>query len=326
MRNAAKKLKDIVSNKDIVPLLTHFIFREGLLHASNGILEASAVCDLPVGTPSFIVRASELYPFLDKASGDLKVSVEENNIIRVKCGRLKADFPGFADDSSAITCQPIQGGEHTLPPDFAERLRRMRPFVSDNATKPFATCILVRGDDMYATSNVVIATSPCGLGLEGDLLLHHSAADYLITHGEGLTSVKLSPEGHASYFWEDGSWLTVPKMDVIFPDLAPVLADVRPAEWELTAEWKSAWRDISRLTDENVHIYDRTMTGKTKLASEFEAELATLLPDDIERTGVTVKYLDPVFSTATHISIYKVGKFNHISFKGSQLSGVGMSW
>lgn len=324
MRAAVKKLKDIVSSKDIVPILQHFVHREGVLYASNGVLTAAAPCDTPAGLGRFAVRAAEFQQFLDRSSGELQITLVDG-IVQVRAGKLKAKFQSYVlDDAFDQENHDVSVESYELPEDFTKRLAYVRPFVSDNMVKPFATCILFKEDQLFATSNVVIANGTSGVKVEKDFLLPYKVADYVCKHAEGLSTLDIYANRSCRFSWDDGGWLYSAGMNTEFPDVAPVIKGIGDPSWEITTDWRRALEETISLGDSEVNIDAEKFESKTDNGTVYEHEMETTFPEGLKCMQIMPKFVGQVFDNATHVDFVVRGGKVHINFKSENIKGVGL--
>jgi len=162
LSNATSYVGGAVSNKNILPVLTHFGIREGRLHAYNGrvyITAPAAELDhLPSITVSAVpftaaVRAAE-------ATGQaLKFDLKEKRLV-LKAGKFRATIPvGQTEEFPFMGARPKM--TKVKPGDgFLNQMRVLRPFIGEDASRPWSAAVRIVGGAMYATNNVSLVRAP----------------------------------------------------------------------------------------------------------------------------------------------------------------------
>jgi len=208
MFEALKFVQGAVSEKDLVPVLTHFHIKDGEVQGSNGRLTISAPVEA-VG--DVIVPAALMIKALDACKAP-EVKITEKSVM-VKDGKFSARLPK-SNDVFPVATKPV--GE-TLPVSgLVETLRKLRPFVGDDATRLWACGVLFRGGYAYATNNVTIAEANAP-AFEREMVLPTPVIDELLR-------IKVEPdhmvmdETTIGFYWGD-RWL---KAKVLTGEWPPV--------------------------------------------------------------------------------------------------------
>jgi len=155
MLNTLRLVQGAVSEKDMVPVLSHFHIYDGRIQGTNGRL----TIDAPIDTPkelTLTVPAARFIKAIDACRKE-PVLIEEDHKLLIKAGRFKAMLP-LSTDEFPIGGEP--SGEEKPCDGLTAILRRLRPFVGDDATRLWACGILIRGGRAYATNNIILASCP----------------------------------------------------------------------------------------------------------------------------------------------------------------------
>lgn len=297
LREAIARVKSAVSTKDIIPLYTHYVMKNGFIYAGNGRLTAAT--PFPVDEVA-IVSAAAIDKVLQALPGDPEFTLTEKNV-NFKVGKYKARVPRNATLGDGPTFELPKGKEVKIPDGFFTKIKALRPFVSDNATQQFALCFCFHGDYAMVTNNVVLAMAfEIGLGLEEDekLTIPFYIFDYIAGQPEIPTGF-IHNENSVAFTWEDGSWASAQLLSVSFPECRGMVINAPEPDFELTKEWKTAFDTISPLCDGVVKLGSEKMSG-IRESAEIEAEVGTPCPDGVDSTLWSTDYLSPVIRVATH--------------------------
>jgi len=294
MLEAIKKVRATLASKDIVQHFAHYLVRDGYVYASDG--RATAAAPFPVKEDiEFLVRGEQFEKVLDRMTGEVKLTVEKNGV-RLTSGRFRGLVKTL--DPSIISYPNPQGKMIKCPADFLEVVKTLRPFIAEDATRPWALSIWFNGKDATATSNVSMATMPCKIKLNG--LLPVWAADYILGRQETLTHIQQG-DGYMAFRWEDGSWFSTRMMEGQFPEAVHnLLKGVKKPKWKVTKDWLVAFERVASLSENAIHLYADKMTGGGQYA-EVEDAADTPVPKDTECTIWDPRYLAPVLAIAERI-------------------------
>jgi hypothetical protein len=324
LREAISKVKDAVATKDVIPYMTHYWVSGGLIHATNGRIMAAA--PFP-DHRTYLVPAEAFRKSLDRMPGDdIKIDMEQDNVLKISCGRYKANIKMLINDFVQI---PHPSGAHIpVPEGFIEKLRAIRPFISDNATKEFALCILLEGDHMIATNNIAVAAA-FDVGLPPMYsMLPVWAVDFVLARDNEPMQIAYD-EASFSFLWEDGSWVRTQLMSIKFPEIAKTLIfDAPQPEWEIPSDWRDVYKDVSSLTTSTldsdqaeIRFYANKIIGRHS-NGDFTADMVTPVPPESPFSMWNPVFLTPVIESSTHFETRFWPK--PCPFAGPLLSGVIM--
>jgi hypothetical protein len=322
IREAVAKVKDAVATKDVIPHMTHFYVHDGMVHATNGRLMAAT----PFPDPrTYLVPAEAFRKSLDRMpTDDIKIDLDKDNVLKITCERYQASIRMLVSDFVQI---PRPSGTFLpVPEGFMERLRAIRPFISDNATKEYALCVLIEGDHMIATNNIAVAAA-FDVGLPDMYsMLPVWAIDFVLARDTDPITIAYDA-GSFSFIWEDTSWVRTQLLNVKFPEIAKTMIfDAPQPEWEIPGDWRDVYRDVSELsnstlesTDAEIRFYADKIIGK-HISGEFTASIATPVPPESPFSIWNPVFLTPVIDSSTHFETKYWPK--PCPFAGPLLSGV----
>lgn len=295
MLNAVRRIKGAVAQKDILPGLTRFMVHEGTIRAADGRIVAGT----PFPDPrTFTLPAEEFSKVLENLGPSIqpKIEITDANII-VKHSRMRVKF-GLEEPDIGLYAEPKDYDPTPVTAEFTAALRRVRPFVSDNATRPWAMCIYVKDADMYATNNVSVARTQ-GPKTGFDVLIPSYVVDFILAQDGEIDHV-----GHLDKTiivrWKDGTWLKSTTFNNEFPEAAVSIFDNLSAPtWELTAAWKEAYKRVAAFTESDLYLYaDRIAGGQEKV--QVEDGIETPVPEGQDCSAWGVQFLNTVVDAATH--------------------------
>ena len=299
MKAALDKVRKALSrlDKSVSLHLTHYLVRDGMIHATDGRITAAAPFPYDGGT--FAVMGEDFERVIDRMPTRPTLTQGTDHIV-LKCGRLRGTIQTLIQGSVQIDT-PQEGSWEAMPPGFFKALERIRPFVSDNATHYWALCVCLGADRMLATTNVALAAAECE-GLQGKgQMMPCWAVDYLLSRSETLIGIQLH-ENNCEFLWTDGSWMRTQLIGEQFPETASKLLDNwRQPEHAVTDAWRAAYRTVADMAEREIEIHADRILGRSGV-SVIEHEIASPTPDKHPFSKWDPRYLNPVIDAATHWS------------------------
>jgi hypothetical protein len=198
MLDALNIVKGAVSTKDLIPVLTHVAIDQGRITGFNGRTYISAPAPQLQGL-SFTVPAAQFIAAVAACEGPAEYTQGEGCL-----GVSSGDF------SATLPTLPIEGFPQPPPPEKRKRwkggllpvLRLLRPFVSQDASRPWSAGIAFAGAKALATNNVVLAQAPFPTLATPSVTLPVEAVDELLRLG--LDPLYVSFTASAACFYLPG--------------------------------------------------------------------------------------------------------------------------
>ena len=204
MREILNLVKGAVSTKDLVPVLTHFLIYGGRIQGGNGRVSIDAECSGLDGL-NFAVPADRFIRAIDACSSDPTLKLHKDKLV-VKSAGFRASLPILPAESYPY--KPLIKDEPCLyskgNPQFIASLRRLKPFISTDASRPWSNSVLLSGGYAYATNNVVLARCPCTY--TGPVMqISTAGVDEILRIGKDIDYFSLY--SNAAHFSYNGFWL-----------------------------------------------------------------------------------------------------------------------
>lgn len=299
MKQYLDKIKAALARKDIVSHFAYYRIKDKRLAASDARMTVSTPCPY---AGDFMVPGLALEKIAGNLKDDLTIELSENKRAHFKSGKFKAALPIMIE--GAIDYRQPEGKWRAPPPTFVEALRKVRPFISDNAVHYWSLSTSLREDNMCASTNVSLAQVEC-LGLEGaGELLPSWAVDYIIDRDEDLEAMMFG-EGYMAFMWADDTWMRAQLIDDRFPDIEKILAlraTVTKNTLLVQPEWRSAFNTIAEMAPSRIEIFADKLVGIEK-EDRFEFEIDSPVPEGSPMSAWNPKYLGPVVEIANTIQL-----------------------
>lgn len=294
IKNALAKVRSAVSSKNVIAQMSHIVVKDGYVMACDGRMTAAA--PWPIPRDHFVVPEQEFSSVMDRIGWDADIKVE-TDYLEVKKGRFRARIRTLAEYDVTLI-EAIKGGKKVrTPSDFADCLREVRPFISDNATQDWAMCAWLTGEKVYATNNISLIEATCK-GASFDALLPAWAIDYVTKRTDQLLGLTLT-EGSVQFHWADKSWLRTQLVNAVFPaQVKDLLMKAPKPKWRMPPEWVEAYDRVASLTSDYIEFHADRIVGISG-AAQVEENAKTPLPKGVEKTVWANRYLRPVLAAAS---------------------------
>lgn len=139
--------------------------------------------DCPTDLPPMLVNAERLGAVWSACDGEPRARVTDANLT-VTSGRLRARI-ALLDPSTYPRTSPTAKTAHSAA-SLAPALRRLLPFVAEDASRPWATSICLTARYAYATNNTIVARVPIDAGIETPINVPGSSVEAILDCGELL--------------------------------------------------------------------------------------------------------------------------------------------
>lgn len=305
---ALKWVEDAVSVVDMgLQPLTSFYLSGGYMHAHNGRMVAaypfdiSDIADVDVPYhPRLLVPAEAFSKVLKNLpDGDVVWSLSKERLT-LKIGGFKASLKLLDPETWPYLTTPPR--TNPIPEELIPALRKILPFCSENATQPWATCIGVMDDHLYASNNVVVARARCSSIGSLNLLIPRWATQFIVDREEGLCGWEYNTTSIA-FSWENGGWMRSTLVNANFPDVSKIFASIGTPNVEITDAWRRSLTRISRIAEDPVvRLRLDSIRGRSDTTEILQVEdgASNDVPEGVQETLWDLRYLAPVAECATH--------------------------
>lgn len=200
MIDILSKVRLAVATKKLIPINTCFHFYKGRVQGNNG-----AIClDSPFGYFSdeeITVSAVKLYRAAKLCKGSFNYSITNNQRLHITKSKFRALIP-IHEQGAYNRWEPAAG--NTIKVDgLLKTLQRLRPFISEDASRPWSRSVLFREGYAYATNNVVLARLPAPQIQETRIPV--LAVDVLLELGTEPLSIEVSDKAIIFHLPDDMS-------------------------------------------------------------------------------------------------------------------------
>lgn len=290
--SVVKLVRSVVAERDLIPVMTHFHLYEGRIQGTNGKLTLDAPWTDYLREDSINVPAE---PFVKafETMADPHPSLTERHL-HLSEGKMRVRIPLSVD--AYPRCERPTGGNR-VDDDLLRTLRAIRPFISEDASRPWACGALVQDGWAYATNNIVMVRQR----LEGDyddFTLPGFAIDQLGRCDKGILEISIR-ENAIGFELEDDIWMESTRYAEQWPNVD------RFFDWDhdlprLRGNEKAIVDKLLPFVPDERHPVIRFMGEKI---ATLEGEMEALVEVDCGEAAFHAVPLQLVLSVATHMDL-----------------------
>lgn len=209
MLKTLKMVRGAVSEKNIVQSMTHFFIYQGRIQGTNGRVAIDAPIPELDGY-SFTVPAEKFIKAIDGFTKEPKIEVADTRVV-ISEGKMKVRLPILANDAFPRT--DPDPDEYAPENEILPALRRILPYISQDASKPWSTGAFITEDGfILATNNVIMVREEFDLlaGTGFSLNIPACAIEEMLSIGEEPTGFGIREDGGSiTFYYEGGHWIRV---------------------------------------------------------------------------------------------------------------------
>lgn len=206
-----------VAKKDMLPALTHFVMENGTVRGFNGVL---ALCSKIAFDLACKPKADTLIRAINNCKDTVQLSLTPAGRLSVKSGGFKA----FVDCVDGETPHVLPTGKFCKLDGVAliTALKAVQPFIGEDASRPWANGVLLKGPSVFATNNVTLVEYWAGETLPIVVNLPRAAVKEILRINQPPIDAQYD-DTSVTLHYEGGRWLRTQLLPADWPDLAKVL-------------------------------------------------------------------------------------------------------
>lgn len=236
-----------VAKKDFVPVLQHFRIEGGTIRGYNGAMGLCCPIDLNLNV---CPKALPLIKAVQTCKDTIAIHQTASGRLSIKSGGFKALIDCIDESFPEMT---PEGTIVKLKGELLAVLKKLTPFIAEDASRPWARGILLKEQSAFATNNVCLVEYWLGYDFPVAINIPKTAVTELLRIGEEPTKLQWS-ENNVTFHFAGDRWLRTQTYSTEWPDLAPILN----APAVLTSFPDEFWPALEALipfADENGRVY-----------------------------------------------------------------------
>ena len=268
MLQALKFVQGAIAKKDLVSSLTHFRISNNRIKSFNGKIGLCSPIDIDItATPKAVPMVKAIQTCSDET---VAMYLTKANRLAIKSGPFKA-FVECTEDE--VPDQEPEGD--FLPVESSELLtaiKRLSPYISEDASRPWSRGILFRGHSLIATNNIIIVEHWVPEAFPVVINVPQVAIQELLRIGETPTGIQVSDRSITFHF-EGERWLKSILYDLSWPDIDKILDVENNAEPVPPGFWDCLDR-LTAFTDDLERVFFKPGKITTAVEEETGASVA----------------------------------------------------
>lgn len=215
-----KELKFVmgaISRKDLVPAMKHFAIEGGFVRSYNGTI---ALCSpIPFDIDCY-PRAETLIKAIQNCDETVTLTLTPAGKLAVKSGAFRALVQCI--EKNDVHLEPEGQRVECNGSELLKAFKVLEPFIGEDASRPWANGILIKGESAYATCNVILVEYWLGEHFPHVVNIPASAIKEVVRINEAPSHIQMSINS-ITFHYTDGRWIRSQLFDTEWPDLARVL-------------------------------------------------------------------------------------------------------
>lgn len=217
MLKELKFVQGAVGKKEFIPAITHFCIEDGTVRAYNGTIALSSpiACNLNCKP-----KAVPMVQAIAKCNDTISLSMTPSGRLSIKSGSFKA----FIDciEESQVHLKPEGKEIHFDGERLLHGLKTVEDFVGNDASRAWATGVLLRGQSMFATNNTCLIEYWMGVDFPSVANIPRAAVAEMIRINEPPTYAQMDDHS-ITFHYESGRWIRTQLFSTEWPNLAAIL-------------------------------------------------------------------------------------------------------
>lgn len=217
MLKELKFVQGAVGKKEFIPAITHFCIEDGTVRSYNGTIALCSpiACDLNCKP-----KAIPMVQAIAKCEETISLSMTPAGRLSIKSGSFKAFIECIEETQAHV--QPEGEIINFDGSVLLEGLKTVQSFIGNDASRPWATGVLLKGQSVFATNNVCLIEYWMGSDFPRVVNVPRAAILEMLRINE--PPVYGQVDDHSiTFHYADGKWVRSQLFSTEWPDLAKVL-------------------------------------------------------------------------------------------------------
>lgn len=257
MLTSLKFVQGAVAKKDFVPALTHFRIEGGKVMGHNGRISLCAPISIDLEiTP----QAIQFVKAIEACKSTINLSRSSNGKLYIKSGSFKAFVQCMEEEYPDI--RP-EGDLIPIEKPIVEVLRRVAPFIAQDASRPWARGVLFRGKSLYATNNIVLIEYWTGYQFPVEIIIPNAAVQEILRIKEEPESIRVC-ENSVTFHYKGDRWLKAQLSTGEWPDVSGILDRKANADPLPEGTFEACETLLPFVTDDKIFLSDGRISTTTQ--------------------------------------------------------------
>jgi hypothetical protein len=220
MLDVLRFVKGAVSTKDFVPALTHFQIKHSRITGFNGKISLCAPIALDIDC---VPKAQPFVDAIEACTDTAQLNMTVNGKLHVRSGTFRAHVECI--DLDTFPEVKPEGVTIELTGPILPAFRKLYDFTAEDASRPWATGVLLDGHSAFASNNVVIIEHWLGFHFPFRINVPRSTIREMLRIDEEPLGMQAT-EGSVTFHYSGQRWLRSALNSVEWPDIAGLFEKV----------------------------------------------------------------------------------------------------
>lgn len=308
-------VKGSVSAKDLVPVLTHFALHEGRICGYDG----RVYIDAPYAYAdrhSFTVPAVAFIAAMEVCEGHNSMFSVGNGFLKITSGFFSARLPTGPMENFPVVVPEGKRIKHAG--GLLKAFRKLKPFMGEDASRPWASGVLIKGAKAIATNNIVIAEVPITLALKDCIIPVFAIEELLRLDREPLAYSQT--EDSVTFYLPGDIWL---RTKLVAGD-PPVSLPTIVKELSKGAKWTAVPADLKEAVNRVQPFCANKAAPLVMLSSDHvstESETMAAKVAGFPDLGACAFRCEPLLAVLEIATRIDWTKFPKVPWKGDNIQG-----
>lgn len=295
---ALRFVKGAVAGKEYVPEFTHFRIRDGNVMAFNGRLSLSHPIDLDLDVAP---KAKFFEKALASVPEDEPVSITfmQSGRLSVKAGKFRVHVACHMNVPDELFPPPV-GVRYDIDLGLLAIFKDVYPFIAEDASRPWAQSVMLKGQSAFATNNVVLVERWCNVHFPEPIIIPVEAVREILRVGIEPCALQMSDRA-ATFHFPNGAWMRTQFLEGGWPDLTPIISQPLTDLIDVPTDFYADMRRLETFIEDTgaIHIKGTSMSTTT-----VEGEGASVeTPEPLGDGSFHIKVLIKIASVATRVDL-----------------------
>jgi hypothetical protein len=206
-----KFVQGAVAKKDLLPAMTHFRIEGGQVRSFNGQMAISSPIAFDIDCNP---KADQLVKAIQQCEDEIVLSMTAGGRLRVQSGRFRA----FVETVEGETVHPLPEGDRIdfNGTDLLEACKILKPFIGNDASRPWANGILFQGHSAFATNNASAVEYWIGTPVPFQVILPRFCINEILRIDEAPEYAQLDDRS-ITFHYTDGRWIRTQLLEGEWP-------------------------------------------------------------------------------------------------------------
>lgn len=217
--DAIKFVRGSVARKDVVPVLTHYSIKDNVAKGYNGVICMATPIDLSIDCQPKALPFFKAIENCEEMEGAPAFSMTAAGRLTIKQGSFKVHIDCINDEFPPM--EP-EGQRIEVSAGLLAAFKALAPMIAEDASRPWARGILIRGGSAFATNNICIGQYWIGYEMPFDINIPEECIREILRVKIDPVAISATPHS-ITFHYEDGRWIRSQLLSTDWPNVAPVL-------------------------------------------------------------------------------------------------------